>query len=199
MYAPLCNSLNFRPRRNPADGVSRRRGRDAPAHRRSAFHARLVSGLSWCVVVVGTLFARCPLTRAGSTSQPTLIEQKQQQEPGMSTGNGKICYLEIPAVDIQASSKSYQSVFGWKLRTRGDGVIAFDDGVGQVSGTWVLDRNAMTEVGLLVYIMVDSVADYVERVVANGGTIVQPIGADAPVVTARFTDPAGNVLGLYQD
>ena len=117
----------------------------------------------------------------------------------MSTGNGKICYLEIPAVDIQASSKFYQSVFGWTLRTRGDGAIAFDDGVGQVSGTWVLNRNPMTEVGLLVYIMVDSVADYVEKVVANGGTIVQPIGADAPVITARFTDPAGNVLGLYQD
>jgi uncharacterized protein len=27
---------------------------------------------------------------------------------------------------------------------------------------------------------------------------VQPIGADAPEITARFSDPAGNVLGLYQ-
>jgi len=28
---------------------------------------------------------------------------------------------------------------------------------------------------------------------------VQPIGADAPEITARFSDPAGNVLGLYQE
>jgi hypothetical protein len=28
-------------------------------------------------------------------------------------------------------------VFGWKLRTRGDGAVAFDDGVGQVSGSFV--------------------------------------------------------------
>jgi predicted enzyme related to lactoylglutathione lyase len=33
---------------------------------------------------------------------------------------------------------------------------------------------------------------------ANGGTIVQPIGVDAPEITARFRDPAGNVIGLYQ-
>ena len=30
------------------------------------------------------------------------------------------------------------------------------------------------------------------------GEIVQPIGADAPEITARFRDPAGNVIGLYQ-
>jgi predicted enzyme related to lactoylglutathione lyase len=47
--------------------------------------------------------------------------------------------------------------------------------------------------------MVDSVAGTVEKVIANGGTLVQPIGADAPEVTARFSDPAGNVIGLYQD
>jgi hypothetical protein len=28
---------------------------------------------------------------------------------------------------------------------------------------------------------------------------VQPIGADAPEITARFRDPAGNVIGLYQE
>jgi predicted enzyme related to lactoylglutathione lyase len=46
--------------------------------------------------------------------------------------------------------------------------------------------------------MVDNVAATLELVVANGGEIVQPIGADAPEITARFRDPAGNVLGLYQ-
>jgi predicted enzyme related to lactoylglutathione lyase len=50
----------------------------------------------------------------------------------------------------------------------------------------------------LIYIMVPSVAATCDAIVANGGTIVQPIGGDAPEVTARFADPAGNVLGLYQ-
>ena len=51
-------------------------------------------------------------------------------------GNGKICYLELPSRDIQESSSFYQAVFDWRVRTRGDGSIAFDDGVGEVSGTW---------------------------------------------------------------
>jgi len=117
-------------------------------------------------------------------------------EPTM--GNGKICYIEIPAVDIDASVAFYQNVFGWNIRTRGDGSRSFDDGVGQVSGTWVLNRPPMTNVGLLIYIMVDSVAATVDKVTANGGRIVQPIGADAPEITARFSDPGGNILGLYQ-
>jgi uncharacterized protein len=113
--------------------------------------------------------------------------------------NGKVCYIEIPSIDIIASSRFYKEVFGWRIRQRGDGNIAFDDGVGEVSGTWVTGRKAATEPGLLVYIMVDSVSATVEAIIANGGTIVQPIGMDAPEITARFSDPAGNVLGLYQE
>jgi predicted enzyme related to lactoylglutathione lyase len=113
--------------------------------------------------------------------------------------NGKICYLEIPAVDVQRSAGFYAKVFGWQLRQRGDGRVAFDDGVGQVSGTWVLGRPASSAPGLLVYIMVDSVSATIDAILANGGELVQPIGADAPEVTARFRDPAGNVIGLYQE
>jgi hypothetical protein len=38
----------------------------------------------------------------------------------------------------------------------------------------------------------------IEAVIADGGELVQPIGADAPEITARFRDPGGNVVGLYQ-
>jgi hypothetical protein len=112
--------------------------------------------------------------------------------------NGKICYIEMPATDIARSADFYGKVFGWKIRRRGDGSTAFDDGVGEVSGTWVLRRPPSAQPGLLIYIMVDSVADAIEAVVANGGEIVQPLGADAPEITARFRDPGGNVVGLYQ-
>lgn len=114
-------------------------------------------------------------------------------------GNGKICYVEIPAADVTTSVDFYRQTFGWNIRTRGDGSVSFDDGVGQVSGTWVRNRKPMNEVGLLIYIMVDSVAATIDKVTGNGGTIVQPIGGDAPEITARFKDPAGNILGLYQE
>ncbi|HEX7288505.1 MAG TPA: VOC family protein [Candidatus Angelobacter sp.] len=113
--------------------------------------------------------------------------------------NGKICYIEMPATDIARSSGFYQKVFGWNIRKRGDGSVAFDDTVGEVSGAWVLGRPPAATPGLLFYVMVDSVAATVEAVIANGGEIVQPIGADEPEITARFRDPAGNVVGLYQE
>ena len=114
-------------------------------------------------------------------------------------GHGKICYLEIPANDIRGSVGFYEKVFGWNIRRRGDGSIAFDDGVGEVSGTWVIGRPPLSEPGILIYIMVDSVADSLETIVAHGGQVVQPIGVDAPEITARFRDPGGNVIGLYQE
>lgn len=113
--------------------------------------------------------------------------------------NGKICYLEIPAVDVLLSASFYKKTFGWQIRERGDGRIAFDDTVNEVSGTWVVGRTPTAEVGLLIYIMVDSVTSTVKAIIANGGKIVQQIGADAPEITARFSDPAGNIFGLYQE
>jgi len=112
--------------------------------------------------------------------------------------NGKICYLEIPSMDIAGSADFYKRVFGWNIRQRGDGHTAFDDTTGEVSGSWVAGRPPATKPGLLFYVMVDDVASILDLIVASGGKIVQPIGAAAPEITARFTDPAGNVIGLYQ-
>jgi len=117
----------------------------------------------------------------------------------MPTTDGKICYVEIPATDVARSAAFYQRVFGWNIRQRGDGSTAFDDSTGQVSGAWVLGRPASAQPGLLLYLMRDSVAATLETIVAQGGETVQPIGADAPEITARFRDPAGNVVGLYQE
>jgi predicted enzyme related to lactoylglutathione lyase len=104
----------------------------------------------------------------------------------------------MPCIDVRQSAEFYEKVFGWRIRQRGDGSTAFDDTTGEVSGTWVCGRPPAAMPGLLIYIMVDSVAATIDAVVASGGEIVQPIGADAPEITARFRDPAGNVIGLYQ-
>lgn len=113
--------------------------------------------------------------------------------------NGKICYLELPAIDVAKSADFYSKVFGWQMRMRGDGATAFDDATGEVSGAFVPGRKACDAPGMLVYIMVDSVDATCESVLANGGAIVQPNGADAPEITARLRDPGGNIIGLYQE
>lgn len=113
--------------------------------------------------------------------------------------NGKICYLEVPVLDAAQSANFYVQVFGWSLRTRGDGKLAFDDTTGQVSGAFVPGRPASPTPGLLLYIMVDSAVATCQAIEAHGGVIVQPIGVDAPEITARFRDPAGNIIGIYQE
>jgi len=146
-----------------------------------------------------------PSLRSGPPSAPqndrladfsNLLEEVQMPP---TLANGKICYIELPATDVARSADFYQRVFGWNIRKRGDGSTAFDDTTGQVSGTWVLGRSPSSAPGYLFYIMVDSVAATLDTLVASGGEVVQPIGADAPEITARFRDPAGNVVGLYQE
>ncbi len=113
--------------------------------------------------------------------------------------NGKVCYLEIPSTDVTQSAGFYSAVFGWQSRLRGDGSLAFDDATGNVSGSWVIGTRPAQDPGVLVYIMVDSIAAAIESVIAHGGTLVQAPRPGSPVVTARFRDPAGNLFGLYQD
>jgi predicted enzyme related to lactoylglutathione lyase len=115
-----------------------------------------------------------------------------------ASANGKICYLEIPAIDVSRSAEFYSRVFGWTIRQRGDGATAFDDTTGQVSGAWVTGRPPQAP-GLVVYIMVDDASAIVESLKAHGAEIVQPIGGDPGEITARFRDPAGNVLAIYQE
>jgi predicted enzyme related to lactoylglutathione lyase len=114
--------------------------------------------------------------------------------------DGKICYLEIPATDVEASAGFYSSVFAWTVRVRGDGAKAFNDTTGAVSGSWVVGRPPAREPGILTYIMVDGIEATLKKVVAAGGRLETPFtkigpGGDA---FATFRDPAGNLLGLYQ-
>ncbi len=89
------------------------------------------------------------------------------------------------------------SINGCSAGTSGNAATAstaFDDTVGEVSGTWTLGHAPASAPGLLIYVMVDSVAATLDAIVSSGGQIVQPIGADAPEITARFRDPGGNVI-----
>ena len=119
-----------------------------------------------------------------------------EEQPKWRTG--KICYVEIPAVDVARSAGFYQQAFGWKMRQRGDGSTSFDDTVGAVSGTFVVGRPPAAEPGFAVYIMVADAAATLAAVQAAGGEIVRPVDPAAGEVFAWFKDPGGNTLGIYQ-
>ena len=114
--------------------------------------------------------------------------------------HGKICYLEIPAHRAEDSAGFYSSIFGWKVRNRGDGSLAFDD-AGSVSGTWIKHANRTPGAQTRIYIMVDSITDALRRIEGAGGKVVTPrtdIGQNMGAF-ATFVDPVGNEFGLYEE
>ncbi|MEZ5312737.1 MAG: VOC family protein [Thermoanaerobaculia bacterium] len=114
--------------------------------------------------------------------------------------HGKICYLEIPANRAENSARFYSETFGWKVRERGDGNLAFDDG-GGVSGTWVKESDRTPEERTRTYIMVDSIAGTLRRIESAGGRIHTPRTEIGPGMGAFaiFLDPVGNEFGLYEE
>jgi uncharacterized protein len=112
---------------------------------------------------------------------------------------GKISYIQIPALDVDRSAAFYETVFGWNIRRRSDGEVAFDDTVGEVSGTWLTGRPPSSEPGLLVYVMVESVEETLKKISAAGGEVVTALTPQGEgEAFATFRDPAGNVLGIGQ-
>jgi predicted enzyme related to lactoylglutathione lyase len=114
--------------------------------------------------------------------------------------HGKICYLEIPAKTAQASADFYSSIFGWDVRKRGDGELAFDD-AGGVSGTWVKESDRTSDERTRTYIMVDDIAKTLKQIEKEGGRELQgrtPIGSGMGAF-AIFADPVGNEFGLYEE
>jgi hypothetical protein len=112
---------------------------------------------------------------------------------------GKICYLQIPAVDVERSVGFYETVFGWTIRRSNDGEVKFDDTVGEVSGTWVTGWPASSEPGLVVYVLVESVERTLNTIREAGGEVVTPLTPQGEgEAFATFRDPAGNVLGIGQ-
>lgn len=114
--------------------------------------------------------------------------------------HGKICYLEIPANVAQDSADFYSSIFGWKVRRRGDGELAFDDPNG-VSGTWVKESDRTPDERTRTYIMVDSITETLKRIEEAGGRIKMPRTEIGPGMGAfaMFFDPVGNEFGLYEE
>ena len=127
------------------------------------------------------------------------------QEPGdagpVSPGlarHGKISYLEIPALDLEQSARFYESLFGWRIE-RHDAGISFDDGTGELIGRWVAGRLASSEPGFLPYIYVEDVDAAFARALSLGGARVETPYPEGNLRVATVLDPAGNLIGIWQE
>ncbi|MCV7088934.1 VOC family protein [Mycobacterium interjectum] len=108
-----------------------------------------------------------------------------------------VSYLHIPAHDVVESAAFYRDVFGWQLRGEPDRP-SFSDGTGHVIGRWVTDQAVAGADGLRAYIYVTDVDDTLKTVTAHGGRVVTPPYPEGTLRVALFADPAGNVVGIWQ-
>lgn len=113
--------------------------------------------------------------------------------------HGSFSYLHIPAINARQSAAFYEQVFGWNIRGRDTDHPRFDDATGHISGAWVTDHMVSREPGLLPYIYVNRVHDTLDQVVAQGGEVVRAPYREGNLWVATFRDPAGNVMGLFQE
>lgn len=126
------------------------------------------------------------------TANPTGVDTRLSRHGGLS-------YLHIPAIDVNQSAAFYEQVFGWHIHGRGTNRPSFDDGGGHVSGAWMTDQAISREPGLLPYIYVNRIDDTIEQVKEHGGEIVKAPYPEGNLWVATFRDPAGNVIGVWQE
>ena len=117
-------------------------------------------------------------------------------EPGIARPGG-ISYLRIPAPDPKWVADFYAAVFGWEVDTDREDP-SFRDGTGHVIGHIHSDMEVAGEAGIRPYVFVESVAEVLERVTANGGELITGPYLEGDLSVAVFRDPAGNVVGIWQ-
>ncbi len=122
------------------------------------------------------------------------MSERQEQAtsiPGLA--RGQLCYLQIPALDITASARFYESVFGWEV----DPPEAGFEAPGLI-GQWITDRAPAPDAGPVGWIHVPDVRSALGDVLSAGGTVLGEPLPDGLRLLASFTDPAGNLLGIVQ-
>lgn len=108
-----------------------------------------------------------------------------------------VSYLHIPAPDPARAAAFYRTVFDWNIRDDEDSP-AFEDGSGHVIGHFIRDLPVASHAGHIPYVYVEAVDETLEKVTANGGTIIRSPFPEGDLLVATINDPAGNLLGICQ-
>ena len=116
--------------------------------------------------------------------------------------DGHICYIEIPAPDVARAKRFYAAVFGWQTEDSGLGDAAYTMFQAGVMMGGLDSRKQPSDKGVLLYLKVEDIPATLQAIREAGGEVVtnksQVIdGSDAYGFAATFTDPNGNVLGLW--
>ena len=130
-----------------------------------------------------------------------MTDRNEPVDPGVEATvarPGGISYLAIPAQDAAASADFYRAVFGWEIRGDSD-MPSFSDGTGHVIGHWRTDLPAAGEAGIRPYIYVTLLDEVLAKAVEQGAEVVSAPYPEGSLTIATVRDPAGNVIGIWQE
>jgi predicted enzyme related to lactoylglutathione lyase len=113
-------------------------------------------------------------------------------------GHGRLAYVQIPALDVHTSAAFYKDVFGWQIRGGSASHLSFTDATENVIGAFVTDRKVSSDPGVTLFVYVHGIDQTLARMVAAGSRVVREPYAEGDVWVATLTDPAGNVIGIWQ-
>lgn len=121
---------------------------------------------------------------------------------------GRVVHFEIPFDDGQRARSFYRDAFGWELQEvpEMDYTMVSSGPTGEQGptepgyiGGGMLDRSVSPAPGPVIVIDVDDIDAALERITQLGGS---PVVGRTPVAdmgfSAYFTDPEGNVMGLWE-
>lgn len=117
----------------------------------------------------------------------------------MKQQDQKIDYLELPCADFEPIVVFYENTFGWEFTDYGPDYQAFADGSIE-GGFRRADLKATTANGsVLVVFYANNLERTRDKVVANGGEIIEDIFSFPGGRRFHFADPNGNELAVWSD
>jgi len=137
------------------------------------------------------------LSIAATVLAATLAFAQQEQKTVETTpNNGRIDYIEFPAIDVAKTKSFYEQVFGWKFTDYGPDYTSFEDG--RISGGFTKEGK-VTQGGPLVVIYARDLAATEKKVRDAGGVIVKDAFPFPGGRRFHFADPSGNELAVWSE
>jgi predicted enzyme related to lactoylglutathione lyase len=113
-----------------------------------------------------------------------------------------VVHFELMSKDPAKVAGFYEKIFGWKVTHRPElnyRIFETQAGAGINGGVVKPDKPEPWPGNMVLYIEVDDLASYRERVVAAGGKIhVEAQEVPGMGRFSLFTDPEGRMMGLWQ-
>jgi len=121
----------------------------------------------------------------------------------LNSTHNRVVWFDLPVADLDRAAAFYRAVLGVRVDKEqfeqfAFGVIEHDRGNG---GCLVVDPDAVTETGILVYMNVNGRLRYaVAQVTAHGGKVLQDTHAIGPHgFRAIVRDSEGNRIALHSE